>query len=441
MPPQEADTIFERLLQDLPDTWAQKAREFKAFSRRRKITTPTDLMRVVLAYCGLDYTQRETAAMLTLLGIQMSDTAVAERLKACLPWVKALLADLLGHHALDAVRAQGRRFVVVDSSNVTGPGAKGSQYRLHIEMDLLTLEFLRVRITDKRTGDTLKDVAVEAGAVIVADRGYAHAAGVGAVWRAGGDLVVRHRVGQLPISDQTQARVAFAERLADQPADTHRTIAGFVTSDHGEHIRVWVHCWRLSERAAAEARRKVRRARRKSKGGAKPETLLLAGWVMVVTTIAPEQMDAATILELYGCRWQVELAIKRWKSVLDVDGLRGREGTMLSQVWLHGKMLYALMIDRRARRLAPKHWGLLDAERTGTWWRVWKMVRRHVHPVIDASPFWEHSRWPEAIARLMERPRRKRRLQRIPPAGLEFLRRFPDAPQREAPSDALAQSA
>ena len=432
MPTQEADTVFEALLQDLPHEWAQKAREFKAFTRARKITSPTDLMRAVLAYCGLDYTQRETAAMFALLGVEISDTAIAERLKAAGPWVKALLADLLTHEALDELRARGRRFVVVDSSNVTGPGAKGSQYRLHIEMELLTLEFLRVRITDKSTGDTLKDVAVVAGMVVVADRGFAHAAGFGAVWRAGGDLIVRHRVGQLPISDAQVARINCLERLSDQPECTLRTIAGYVTSDRGEQIRVWVHCWRLSEREAAEARRKVRYARRKSKAGAKPETLVLAGWVMVVTTIAPEQLDAEAVMQLYRCRWQVEVAIKRWKSVLDVDELRCREGSVLSQVWLHGKMLYALMTDRRARRLVPSGWGRLDTPRAGTWWRIWKMLRRQIQPMIDASPFWDETAWPTAVVRLMERPRRKRRLQTVPNAGLEFLRRFPDAPHREA---------
>jgi hypothetical protein len=33
----------------------------------------------------------------------------------------------------------------------------------------------------------------------------------------------------------------------------------------------------------------------------------------------------------------VELAIKRWKSVLDADALRAKAQSPLAEVWLHGK--------------------------------------------------------------------------------------------------------
>jgi IS4 transposase len=49
------------------------------------------------------------------------------------------------------------------------------------------------------------------------------------------------------------------------------------------------------------------------------ESLLLAGGVVVLTTLAPAGRSAQTIMALSRCRWQVESAIKRWKSVLDVE--------------------------------------------------------------------------------------------------------------------------
>jgi IS4 transposase len=67
------------------------------------------------------------------------------------------------------------------------------------------------------------------------------------------------------------------------------------------------------------------------------KTLYLAGWVLVLTTLAPEVLSAETIMRLYRCRWPVELAIKRWKSVLDVDALRAKARSPLAEVWLHGK--------------------------------------------------------------------------------------------------------
>ena len=63
--------------------------------------------------------------------------------------------------------------------------------------------------------------------------------------------------------------------------------------------------------------------------------------------LAPAVLTAQTIMALYRCRWHVAIAIKRWKSVLDVDALRAKATSPLAEVWLHGKFLYALMLERR----------------------------------------------------------------------------------------------
>ena len=124
------DTTFERFLQELPADYRELAIEFKAFCRGRKIKTPEQLLQVVLCYCGIDQVLRETAGTFTLLEERISDTAIHQRLKACLPWVKALLSRLLG--AAGAPLIEGHlRFVVIDGSTVQGPGATGTWYRLH----------------------------------------------------------------------------------------------------------------------------------------------------------------------------------------------------------------------------------------------------------------------------------------------------------------------
>ena len=75
-------------------------------------------------------------------------------------------------------------------------------------------------------------------------------------------------------------------------------------------------------------------------------------------------------MTLYRGRWQGEIAIKRWKSVLDVDALRAKATSPLAEVGLHGTLLYALMLARRMRRLLGDSWGRLDQERLGTWWAL-----------------------------------------------------------------------
>jgi hypothetical protein len=107
-----------------------------------------------------------------------------------------------------------------------------------------------------------------------------------------------------------------------------------------QRVPGWVHAYRLSKEQANRARQAC--YQRNSKKGHTPQarTVALAAWVLVWTSIAPAQLDGETILRLYRLRWQVEVGIKRWKSLLDVDALRARQGRPLAELWLHGKLLY-----------------------------------------------------------------------------------------------------
>jgi hypothetical protein len=186
----------------------------------------------------------------------------------------------------------------------------------------------------------------------------------------------------------------------------------------GKTLRGWVHAYRLNAEQAGRARHTCRQ--RHKKGTPKVETLYLAGWVLVFTTLPPAVLSAQTIMALYRCRWQVELAIKRWKSVLDVDALRAKVHSPLAEVWLHGKLLYALMLERRMRRQLGDRWGRLDHERLSTWWRVWGMLKDEMAPMITGALFWREDAWAACLKVLAERPRR-RKLQQLPPEAIDLL--------------------
>lgn len=133
---------------------------------------------------------REVAGTFTALYESITDQSVAERLHACGPWVKALLKQMLGWSAGPALPT-GLRFVVIDASTVQAPGAKGTDYRLHIAMDLVSLEFIEVLVSDVHTGETLKHFALGSGDVAVTDRGYAQAQGMHEAVQRGAALLVR----------------------------------------------------------------------------------------------------------------------------------------------------------------------------------------------------------------------------------------------------------
>jgi hypothetical protein len=57
-----------------------------------------------------------------------------------------------------------------------------------------------------------------------------------------------------------------------------------------------------------------------------------------------------------GCDYNLEVAIKRWKGVLDMELLRARYTSPLAEVWLHGQLLSVLFLDRRLRRTLGERW-------------------------------------------------------------------------------------
>jgi hypothetical protein len=128
------------------------------------------------------------------------------------------------------------------------------------------------------------------------------------------------------------------------------------------------------------------------------------------------------------------VALKRWKSLLDVGPLRAREGSPLAELWLHGKLLYALMLEQRIRRKLGDHWGRLDQQRTTTRWRPWKLLADEIALLIAPALFWSQPAWPSCWQVLAERPR-QRQLQRVPDEALRLLATRP-APRTEPVKEA-----
>jgi hypothetical protein len=124
-------------------------------------------------------------------------------------------------------------------------------------------------------------------------------------------------------------------------------------------------------------------------------------------------LGTETVIALYRLRWQVELAIKRLKSLLDLDQLRAKQGSQLAEVWLHGKLLYALCIEKYARTRVGDDWSRLERQRPATWWRVWKIIRREVAEWIIGALHWRQDQWQDCFEVMQERPRR-RKLQTLP---------------------------
>jgi hypothetical protein len=132
--------------------------------------------------------------------------------------------------------------------------------------------------------------------------------------------------------------------------------------------------------------RPCRQQNRKKGHQPKQLTVFLAGWVLVVTTLPPTLLSRCAALAVYQTRWQIEVAVKRWKSVLNVDLLWARYASPFVEVWLHGKLLYVLLLARRLQRPLGEQWCWLDRPRTATWWHPWTLPHDEVAPAHYRGP-------------------------------------------------------
>lgn len=347
----------------LPAGWEDKARELGALRRFREFRDAATLLRVLFIHLADGCSLRETVVRAAQGGlVEVSDVALLKRLRASGEWLRWMGEEVMGQWVMPApARAlldQGLRVRVVDGSTVSEPGATGSSWRLHYSAQLPSLACDEVLVTEPTVGESLRRFTVRAGDLLIADRAYAHRAGVRYVHEHGGTVMVRMNLINLPLTDAqgrplrllSHLRRLKTAQVGDWPALTAPEKKGLAP------VAGRVCAIKKSQAAAAHAREKAERESRRQGHQVQPETLEAAGYIFVFTTLGAH-VPASAVLEMYRGRWQVELAFKRLKSLLHLGHLKkfDAEG---AKAWLQGKLLVAILIEALisvAARFSP--WG------------------------------------------------------------------------------------
>jgi hypothetical protein len=364
---------WSTLLQTLPSSLDLEltARATRALVRRREIQRAADLLRLVLVYSVCDWSLRLVGAWATLTGLAaLSDIAVRKRLQHCQQWLGQILVALLQAHQLHLQAQPGVRLRLMDGTRVSRPGSKGTDWVLHLSLDLGHLCLDGVEVTDAHSGETLARYPVQPGEICVADRGYAYANSLGPVLASEGRLVVRINWQNLPLEWADGSRVEIARLLrAWPPQQTVVEYSLWLRTAQGR-FAVRLVLAALPQEAADRARQQM--YKRYSKKGRTPDerTVLAAGFTLLLTNLPADTWPTREVLALYRVRWQVEMLIKRLKSVGHLDHLRAKD-PHLAQVYLLGKLLAALFVDhltQQARYRCPT-W-FQNCERPVSVWRL-----------------------------------------------------------------------
>lgn len=348
----------------LPAQWQSKAKELGAVRRLRGFASIEAVLRVMLIHLADGCSLRETAVRARAGDLaSVSDVALLKRLRGCGPWFQWMIQEMAANMSLSMMPNDflaDRPVRLIDGSIVCEPGATGSTWRLHYALNLRTLGCDEVHVTEAKEGESLARFSIHAGDVVMADRGFTNRRGVRHVVRHGADVVLRMNLTNLPLEDQQGQPLALLPLLRTLAIGQAADWSAWMRDDEGViAVRVCAYKKTLAQTLAAQEA--IRREAIKKHREVKPETIEAAGYVIVLTTLT--QPDAETIMEFYRRRWQVELAFKRLKSLLQLGHLKkmDKDG---AKAWLQGKLLVACLIETlilTAERFSP--WGYPRGER------------------------------------------------------------------------------
>jgi hypothetical protein len=342
----------------LPEGWSQAAHELGAFRRAHNLRAPGSLLRLVLFHALNDGSLRETAARARVAGIAaISSVALLKRLRGCAGWLSWLASEMCRHLRDRPQVPGGMRLRAVDSTTVQGPAAKGTQWRVHYSLDLVSLQCDWFELTDHHGAELLERTPMRSGDVVLADRNYLRPAGVRAAVDAGAHVLVRLRWTHPAMQDahgRHFAALAHARRL--RVGQVGVWPVRLLVPD-SQPIPGRVVATRLPAPLAAKAERRAAHSARKKSRKPDPRSLEAAHLVMVFTTLPPALLRHRQVLELYRFRWQIELAFKRLKQLLKLGRLPHKDARAATS-WIHAKLVMALLLEtlyRNARALSP--WG------------------------------------------------------------------------------------
>lgn len=341
----------------LPMNWAQRAEEMRLCrsirsatgEERAKLRDPALLLRLVLHHVQTGHSLDQTVTLAAAAGlVDVSAVALHYRMRTVGPWLAEMAAQMIGAPELfDAARWAGFRIFCTDATTGTRPGAMGTTFRVHYRVHAQTLRPQQALFTDASGGETLRNFAIAPGDLDLVDRAYCTPPSVSHAVTHLADLIVRFNRGTMPVLDARTGTVIDAQAwvLSRRTREVVRSRAVRVAC---EAVTVFgrLIAMRLPQKAANKARQRLR----KEKGAnVSEQDLLWSEYLVVFTTVPASVLPDEAVLALFRLRWQVELHIKRDKSLGGLDRLPNLRSDTI-EGWVSAKLLLGAL----ARRLVDE---------------------------------------------------------------------------------------
>jgi len=352
---------WETLINFLPEGWQQEAKARGALKRCRQIKDAETLLHILMIHLAQGYSLKETAVRVKAGGLaDISSVGIYKRLRVSGEWLRWMADGLLKKQVEIPGRPDGRlRVRLVDATTVSEPGSTGSEWRIHYSLQLKPLRCDFFKVTDNHVGETFKLIPIEKGDLIVGDRAYGNARGVAHVVDNGGEALVRMKVISFVLRSADGRRFQLLSRLKKLRVGCVGEWPVLVVGDNERLIPGRVCALRRSKAATEVELKRIRRSNARHGRDPGQKALEAAKYMCVFTTVDQSLLSAAEVMDMYRARWQVELAFKRLKSLLNF-GYLPKHDEESAKAWLFGKLLVGLLAEtiiETAESISP--WGYI----------------------------------------------------------------------------------
>lgn len=376
---------WEDLLKQLPASLDLEKTAFDsgALIRKRKVKSANDLLRLIFGYSLCKLSLRSTAGWAASIKIaDISDVGLLGRLKNSRIWLKDIVSAILRErcdqkHDLDT--DYGVNFV--DATYVKTQGTKGDNYCIHSRFHLGGGQFGDFKVDDTTGRETFNHFTWEAGAIAVGDRAYAKAIQLLKLVKNGADFIVRVGLTSMSLQNLDGSTFSLMEavRDVDEGITASHDIQVAVKKGRKIHdtIKGRLLIAKLGKKTQARSQKIAKRSGQKRQTTPAPETLEMANYLVLFTSLSEEVMPSSTIFTLYRLRWQIEIAFKRLKSLLQLDELKA-QNDQLVQVCLYASLILSLITEQitdqvieQIKTASPE---LESSKREISVWRIFALI-------------------------------------------------------------------
>ena len=113
---------------------------------------------------------------------------------------------------------------------------------------------------------------------------------------------------------------------------------------HQKPLRIRLIARRKTPEAIATAHKGLRQQASRKQTKLDERTLVAAEFLILATSLPEAEFPALKVLAVYRLRWQIELAFKRLKSLLNIGKIRTRT-EVGTRCWLYAHLIVALLCD------------------------------------------------------------------------------------------------